>query len=398
MNKPAVPVIMLHSVGIPNKNWNFNYLTCPYNKFENQLKWLKNHNYKTISLNQLYDYMHKNKKIPNKSVVLTFDDGYTDNWVFAYPLLEKYNMRATVYVNPEFTQFRKENLNLSDVWAKNASINDLSTLGYLSWEELKIMEESGVFDVQSHSMTHTWYPCSERVVDFRHPDDSYFWMTWNDNNKKKAHLQVDDENLINYGQPVYEYGRSIGIKRYFPDEELNEFLINFYKDNNLMKNEFQAEMHTALKNYLNQNETNGRYETKEEYEKRIYYELNESKKILEKNLKKEIEFLCWPGGAVTDLALEIANRTGYKSSTIGKDLVNQKNLLKNRFGENPSRINRIGNVIFWDTKEEQNSKIRYMNGFELILSINKFKNPRLISKIALMTLFGLSKFYKLTTN
>ena len=37
-----------------------------------------------------------------KDIVLTFDDGYLDNWVFAYPLLEKYNLRGTIFVNPEF--------------------------------------------------------------------------------------------------------------------------------------------------------------------------------------------------------------------------------------------------------------------------------------------------------
>lgn len=74
-------------------------------------------------------------------------------------------------------------------------------MGYLSWEELKIMEEEMVFDVQSHSMTHTWYPSSEKVTDFRHQNDPYFWMTWNDNIEKKPNLQVDKKKieLINQG-------------------------------------------------------------------------------------------------------------------------------------------------------------------------------------------------------
>lgn len=395
MNNITVPVIMLHSVGIPNKKWNSNYLTCPYTTFENQLIWLKNHNYQTISLEQLYSYMSHGTKIPRKSVILTFDDGYVDNWIFAYPLLKKYNMNATVYVNPEFTESRKEYMNLDDVWEKRSTISELNTLGYLSWKELKIMEDDGVFDVQSHSMTHTWYPCSEKIIDFRHHGDQYFWMTWNEHISKKPYLQLDDENLINYGQPVYENGRSIGIKRYFPDQELNNFLISFYEENkdSITPNIFHLKMSNVLADYKNKNEIYGRYETDQEYNKRIYYELAESKKILEKNLEKEINFLCWPGGAVTGLALSIAEEVGYKSSTIGKDLNNQRNILKNKFGENPSRINRIGNIMFWDAKEICDSKIKYMNGLELFLFVSSYKTSGLTSKILLIPLFCLNKLY-----
>ena len=54
------------------------------------------------------------------------------------------------------------------------------------------MEEEGLVDIQSHSMTHTWYPKSDKIIDFRHPNDPYFWMTWNDNIDEKPYLQFDN--------------------------------------------------------------------------------------------------------------------------------------------------------------------------------------------------------------
>ncbi|MPN40040.1 hypothetical protein SDC9_187575 [bioreactor metagenome] len=104
--KNNVPCLMYHSVGIVNPKWHWNYLTCPYQVFENQLSILKKLSYRTVSLTELYNYMMHGKKLPKKSIVITFDDGYLDNWVFAYPLLKKYEFCATVFVNPDFVEKR----------------------------------------------------------------------------------------------------------------------------------------------------------------------------------------------------------------------------------------------------------------------------------------------------
>ena len=66
MNNYDVPVLMYHSIGIPNKKWNWNYLTCPFDRFEEQLLAIKNSGYKTISLNKLYEYMVEGKEYTRK--------------------------------------------------------------------------------------------------------------------------------------------------------------------------------------------------------------------------------------------------------------------------------------------------------------------------------------------
>ena len=121
--------------------------------------------------------------------------------------------------------------------------------------------------------------------------------------------------MIRYGQPVYEHDKSIGIRKFCPDSNLNDFFVNYVKDNG---NElfFNSEnwkdlLFNILNKYELENSLNGRFETEEEYENRIYYELDESKKIIEKELGKNVKFLCWPGGAVTSKALQIASEVGY---------------------------------------------------------------------------------------
>ena len=65
--------------------------------FEEQLKYLNKHNYKTLTLKE-FECFHQGKcKIPRKSILITMDDGYQSNYELAFPLLKKYNMNAVVF-------------------------------------------------------------------------------------------------------------------------------------------------------------------------------------------------------------------------------------------------------------------------------------------------------------
>ena len=84
----------------------------PINEFEEQLKYLKKHNYTTLSLDEFYAYYKGKQKIPRKSVLITMDDGYQSNYDLAFPLLKKYNMKATVfYIGSNVTGENKNYMN-----------------------------------------------------------------------------------------------------------------------------------------------------------------------------------------------------------------------------------------------------------------------------------------------
>jgi hypothetical protein len=224
---------MYHSVGVPNPNWIWHFLTIHYMVFENHLRTLKRKNFSSIYLSQLYDYMTTGKSIPPDSVVFTFDDGYLDNWVYAYPLIKKYGFKGTIFVNPEFVDPTEDyRANLEDVWNGKVGEEHLKPHGFLSWRGLKEMEKSGVMDIQSHGMTHTWYFTGPEIIDFRHPRDPYVWMNWNkDTDRKHKYLSENQDDLVELGTPVYKHEKSLEAKRYFPDESLNEILIDYVKDN-----------------------------------------------------------------------------------------------------------------------------------------------------------------------
>ncbi|ACO84762.1 polysaccharide deacetylase family protein [Clostridium botulinum] len=93
-NDKSVPVLMYHSIDYEKGN----ELRVPKEQFKEQMEYLKDNGYTTLTLNELYNFLKKNKPIPEKSIVITLDDGYVDNYTNAYPILKELGFNATVFV------------------------------------------------------------------------------------------------------------------------------------------------------------------------------------------------------------------------------------------------------------------------------------------------------------
>lgn len=372
-SKP-VPVLMYHSIGIPNKKWQWSYLTCPWQLFEDQLKSLYNHGYKSINLSQLYDYIFNSIQIPKKSIVFTFDDGYLDNWVFAYPLMKKYGFHGTIFINPEFIDERGGKRKF---FIENTDNSDLETVGFLTWDEIKEMENEGVMSIESHALTHTWYPKSDKIIDFRHPNDKYIWMTWNNNFDVKYKLQYDNESLVHFGEPVYEFEKSLSGKRFFPDENLNAHISEFVINNggkSFFSNEMQwkNKLFEEVKKYKLNHVLVERYETDVEYRNRITHELKSTKSIIESKLGKEVKFHCWPGGSATKTGMNILNDLGFKLSNAADDILEIRYKIKNNNQLQSNRLNRFAPIVYFEKKGDSTFHIRYSSGKLLLMQINAF--------------------------
>jgi peptidoglycan/xylan/chitin deacetylase (PgdA/CDA1 family) len=302
---------MFHSVGNAQSSWYRNWLSTDLNQFEVFCKYLKRKNYKTILLEEWYQLENTPQKNTNKEVVLTFDDGFLDNWVFVYPILKKYGLKGTVFINPEFvdcsTNVRK---NIEDVWNKRCLQEDIQTLGYLNWTEIKTMDSDRILDVQSHSMSHNFYFYSDKVVDIFTGQQKYDWMPWISHPELKPDSLTNSQlDLITKGTPVFSNYRALGLRRYFPDDELVVKSIEYYHKYEDKKKTIEF-VNSLLPKYP------GKFESDEDMESRYRYELIESKRILEEKLDKRVQFLCWPGGGYNELAIKISKEAGYIASTI----------------------------------------------------------------------------------
>ena len=144
-------VLMYHMVSehLEKDKSKFNRLRVKPEEFEKQLKWLKDNNWTSFTLSELASL----KEIPLKSVVITFDDGYEDNFKNAYPLLKKYGFKATIYI--VLNRFNEN-------WATDKDLdkasNELNNEKMLSDEQIKIMLESGLIEIGSHTLDHVNLP------------------------------------------------------------------------------------------------------------------------------------------------------------------------------------------------------------------------------------------------
>ena len=212
---------------------------------------------------------------------------------------------------------------------------------------MKIMEESGMVDIQSHSMSHTWFYTSPKLIDFFSPiniqkqktwDKQYPWVSWNEKPEKKPFTHNSNAfNSEQLGLPILEHGRSLGIKRFLPEDNIFSKISEFIKNNGeIFTKDWFSILKKKFEELTNGKDIQGRYETNKEMEERYWYELLESKKIIEERLNKEVTVLCWPGGAYNETSIHISESAGYLASTIGS---RERNSTDNR-GKKYKRIPR----------------------------------------------------------
>lgn len=291
----------------------------PLLQFEAFCHFLTRNKIRTHFLDDWYDAQSSRREF-RKDVVITFDDGYLDNWVYLFPLLQKYQLKATIFVNPGFVDpsFEPRD-NLNQVWSGDIDASKLEALGFLNWHEVCLMQKSGLVDIQSHSMTHDWLFSSDKLVDIYVGQDEYDWIAWILHPENK-HGYITDASIAAQtpiGYPVFKSGRALGVRQFFPNGELVAFSIaqaqNFREREDCLPS-FQAITY-ALREFGDKHGF-GEYETEVKQIERYWHELSGSKQILEEKLGKSVEYLCWPGGGYNDISVRLSWEAGYKASTI----------------------------------------------------------------------------------
>jgi peptidoglycan/xylan/chitin deacetylase (PgdA/CDA1 family) len=140
----GIPVLMYHQLAPKDVSLRarHNVLVTP-EVFEAQLQYLKKSGYTTITCSDLADYLIDKKPLPTRPILLTFDDGWRSNYLYAFPLLKKYEMKATIFLITAMMGYREE---LSDPVQNKAGLGV-----YMVWSEITEMADSGLISFESHT-------------------------------------------------------------------------------------------------------------------------------------------------------------------------------------------------------------------------------------------------------
>lgn len=327
-------VIYYHSVGPVKNAWENSFLTTETDVFEEHLAWLSRR-YLTISLMEYWQI--RNGLIPpvKNPLVITFDDGYLDNWVWAFPLLRKYGMKATIFVSPEFVdEYSGCRLNSDD---ENGN-RELNGWGFLSWDEMRMMESSGLIDIQSHAMTHSRYFVSDKLTGFHHPGGKILDPVINAYPEIKPYYigKEDLGSMLPYGFPLFEDCPALMARRVEINPDFINECVNLFKNYDFNRYDQTEAFNLVLplySAYLKEDRVIVRRETDEEYDDRVTMEISLSRKIIGERLNKEVAFLCWPHGGNNDFLHKKALEAGYLMTTTGK----VRGLMKNDMTRIPDR-------------------------------------------------------------
>ena len=126
----GIPVLNYHQIN----NKAHNLLTLSAEEFDAQMAYLHDCGYTTISPDQLIDHLQYGADLPPNPILITFDDGYEDNYREAYPILQKYNFTATIFLITDFVSNNNR---------------------YVTWSQVKEMQENG-FSFGSHTLSHVF--------------------------------------------------------------------------------------------------------------------------------------------------------------------------------------------------------------------------------------------------
>lgn len=129
-DKINIPILCYHNFNptVPGS------MTLAPKKFEAQIKWLKENGYNIIPLKEAVAYLQgKRDSLPTKSIVITADDGWQSVYTYMYPIVKKYNVPVTLFIYPQTISQGKH---------------------AMTWDELKDLQQTGLFDIQSHTYWH----------------------------------------------------------------------------------------------------------------------------------------------------------------------------------------------------------------------------------------------------
>lgn len=136
VEKLDIPVLMYHLCLDSDVSEDMEGMAVTIEEFDEHLQFLTDAGYEGISFEQYYNYKKFGASLPSKPIIITFDDGYENNYTNAFPILKKHNMKSTIFIVTSVVG--EEGVQYS----------------HMTWEHMKEMEDSGLVTIHNHGYIH----------------------------------------------------------------------------------------------------------------------------------------------------------------------------------------------------------------------------------------------------
>lgn len=247
---------------------------------EPRLQFLAENGYRTVTCDEIARVVIDGVRPAPKSIALTFDDAWSSAYTVAYPLLKQYGLRGILFAIP-------------------ARVADESSPSpFVTWTQLRELQSSGVFDVQSHTRTHAMIFAGEEIVDFVTPEFA---------REPLLNRPLEADGL---GTPLYvRRSRMSDARRFHADEAVADRCRQYVADNGgsefFRRPAWRRDLTSVAQG------ARGAFETDEARTSAVHDELADGRSILESRLGAPVRHVAMPWGIAGDLARNAVEATGH---------------------------------------------------------------------------------------
>ena len=299
--------------------------------FEEQCRMLAEAGWFGVGLAEAEEFLLGNADLPEKSFLMTFDDGFLDNYVYAWPILRKYGHKGVVFVVADrISEAQGEareraaagrpslRPTIEDIWSGRLSAADLPMVDkllqvdefghtvrrdlFFSWDEARAMEASGVMSIAAHSMRH------ESV--FAGPDFSDFVRP-----KERLRTFCHTTPASFWGLPDFKRVPELANRSFIPSPGLCAVIKALVPQDEAGAVEFfnspakVEELKALVENFRGQL---GEFESEEAQRLRFRGIMLKSQEVLARELGHAVRSFCWPWGVFCEEARAEGRAAGFE--------------------------------------------------------------------------------------
>jgi hypothetical protein len=279
----GVPVWLFHQVNAQSN--------CRPDVLESYFKFLADNHYNTLLIRDIEQCQNNQQPLPVKSIMLTFDDGYYDNYANVFPLLKKYNLKAVIFVNTLFIADERENKEIKFEPAQkvNAELIEKYYRGeactspqYASWLELLEMEQSGLVEIQCHTHRHGMCIASKQLTG-----------VIKENTFIPSDLRIALKDRVDVGTPIFKNRGELSTAGYqLTDKGIKKFQAFYFEHQ--YKPDFLKLAQQFIKHSFDENDM--LLQTQNEFQERVKQEIALNKKLIDVHLNKNANAFAWTYG------------------------------------------------------------------------------------------------------